>query len=119
MSLGDLYGKVSRAGSNLMASQKGRIMREAEDHKKQLEQREVDIKNRELNNKRFEHQTLVRQIDALRREITSRGFGKKDDASYKRGVMEKERRISMLESDAKRIDGDIRKLDMEVRMKRF
>lgn len=119
MSLGDIYSKVNSNADSLYANQKDRIMREANERKKQLEKSSADMKQRDLNSKKFEQQRIKTQIASLRREITLAGGRDKDSAMFKRVAMEKERKIKSLEQESSKLDTDMSRLESDLRMKRY
>lgn len=117
MSLSNLYGKVNTGGSNLYAMQKDRIMREAREIQDRREKQDLDRMKGDLNKRKFEKEGITRQIGELRRQIVSAGRISKDDHRYRSEVMDKERRIHMLETDQRRMEADVRSIESQVRVK--
>lgn len=69
MSIGNLGNNLNKGGGDLYAKEKGRIMREAEAKKVQIEKAESDRANMEISRLRLHKQTLEGRILELGREI--------------------------------------------------
>ena len=115
MSIGDLGNSLNRAGKDLYASQRARILRESKEHEKIVERRELDRKKHDIVTKRFHHKRITDDISMVRREILSLNSKRGGNEDVRQQIAEKERRIRSLEIDQRKFDAESRKTESDIR----
>ena len=119
MSLGDLNKNVNKGAGSLYANQKGRIMREADEHNKMIEMREIDRIKQGVARKEADINKMGNEIAKLRREIIASTSKMKMDPADKRLIQDKERKIAMLEMEQRQISDGIKKNQAEIRFRQM
>lgn len=99
MSLGDLGNNINKAGKDLYAAQRARILREGEEKKRMDERREADKLNRDISNLRRNKMTLEGRIMQLKNDIARE--------KNPQGKLSKESELKRLINDKVHIEGDL------------
>lgn len=111
MSLGDVYGRVTKSGND---KQVNMVTRSSEDGSEFMDTRAKDKKSLNLEHKREELNAIESQMTALHREIIHADLHKTDYESYKQKKIVIEAEIKKLDQNKRRLADEIHRLERDV-----
>lgn len=114
MSLGDIYGKVTKSGNDRGVNA---VTRSSEDGSEFVQGHAKDKNALDLERKRLGIKVIESKTIALHREIMNADLHKVDYASYRKKKSEIEAQIKTLDQSKHRLEDEIRRHEREVSIK--
>ena len=111
MSLGDIYGKVTKSGNDKGVNA---VTRSSEDGSEFIKGPAKDKKTVDLERKQAEVKSIEAQMIALDRDIVHADLHKTDYESYKLKKMEIQAKIKHLDECKRRLSDEIRRLERDI-----